>query len=156
MPSIVWQSGVGLKSKVCGGVHYHLEERSGLSQGLPVLDLAPMQNLVLHGGFLIAETRLTSQFLLDPLGRPATAQTVIRGSRFYVSLRDDLSEPELSVSLYHEVLEAATVAAEHPPESVLEFNEGDFERAARAAHARLGVASAERLNQMLAEFGFQE
>jgi hypothetical protein len=36
------------------------------------------------------------------------------------------------------------------------FNEGDFERAARSAHMRLGVASAERLNQMLADLGFQD
>ena len=115
-----------------------------------------MQNLVLRGGFVIAEIRLASRFLLDPLGRPATAQTLIRGSRFSISLRDDLTETELSVSLYHEVLEAATVAAEHPPESVLEYNEGDFERAAQSAHARLGVASAERLNQMLAEYGFPD
>lgn len=121
-----------------------------------MLDLATLQNLVLHGGFLLTEIRLTSQFLLDPLGRPATAQTVICGSRFNISLRDDLSETELSVSLYHEVLEAATVAAAHPPESVMEFNEGDFERAAQSAHTRLGVASAERLNQMLAEFGFRD
>jgi hypothetical protein len=102
------------------------------------------------------EIRLTSQFLLDPLGRPATAQTVIRGSRFHIFPRNDLNEAELSISIYHEVLEAATVAADHPPESVLEFNEGDFERAARAAHTRLGAASAEHLNQMLAEFGFQD
>ena len=121
-----------------------------------MLDLTPMQNLVLKGGFLIAEIRLTSQFLLDPLGRPATAQTLIRGSRFYISLRRDLSETELSVSLYHEVLEAATVAADNPPQSVMEFNEGDFELAAQSAHARLGVASAESLNQMLVEFGFQD
>jgi hypothetical protein len=115
-----------------------------------------MQNLALRGGFLIAEIRLTSQFLLDPLGRPATAQTVIRGSRFYISLRNDLSEVDLSVSLYHEVLEAAAVAADRPPDSIMEFNEGDFERAAQSAHARLGLATAERLNQMLAEFGFQD
>jgi hypothetical protein len=35
----------------------------------------------------------------------------------------------------HEVLEAATVAAEYPPLSVVEFNEGAFERAAQAARA---------------------
>ncbi len=115
-----------------------------------------MQNLALHGGLLLAEIRLTSRFLLDPLGRPATAQTVIRGSRLYISLREDLNETELSVSLYHEVLEAATVAAERPPESVIAFNEGDFERMARSAHLRLGVASAERLNQMLADLGFED
>ncbi len=115
-----------------------------------------MRNLVLRGGFVIAEIRLTSQLLLDPLGQPAAAQTLIRGSRFYISLRHDLNETELSVSLYHEVLEAATVATEHPPKPVMELNEGDFERAARSAHARLGVAPAERLNQMLAEFGFKD
>jgi hypothetical protein len=65
-----------------------------------------------------------------------------------------LDEHELSISLYHEVLEAATLAAEHPPASVLDFNEGDFERAAQDAHARRGVASPETLNQMLEEFGF--
>ena len=121
-----------------------------------MVDLATMQNLALRGGFLIAEIRRTSQFLLDPLGRPATAQTVIRGSRFHISLRDDLKGEELSISIYHEILEASTVAADSPPESVLEFNEGDFERAARSLHARLGAATPERLNQMLAEFGFKD
>jgi hypothetical protein len=119
-----------------------------------VLDLAPFQNLRLRGGFTLAEVRLTAQPLLDPLDRAATAQTIIRANRFHILLRADLNEHELSVSLYHEVLEAATVAADYSPESVVEFNEGAFERAAQAAHARSGIASPESLNQMLAEFGF--
>jgi len=119
-----------------------------------MLDLAPFQDLQLRGGFVIAEAHLTAQPLLDPLDRAASAQTIIRGNRFYIYLRADLDERELSVSLYHEVLEAATVAAEQPPEAVVEFNEGAFERAAQAVHARLGLASPETLNQMLAEFGF--
>ena len=53
-----------------------------------------------------------------------------------------------------QVLEAATVAAEQPPDAVLEFNERDFEQTAQIAHARLGIASRETLNQLLAEFGF--
>lgn len=120
-----------------------------------VLDLAPFQNLKLRGNFLIAEVRLTAQPLLDPLDRAATAQTIIRGNRFRIFLRADLDERELSISLYHEVLEAATVAADHPPGRVVEFNEGAFEEAAQAAHARLGLASPATLNQMLAEFGFR-
>jgi len=56
--------------------------------------------------------------------------------------------------LCHEVLEAATVAAEHPPDAIVEFNECDFEQAAQAAHARLGPASPASLNRMLADFGF--
>jgi hypothetical protein len=65
-----------------------------------------------------------------------------------------MDERELSVSLYHEVIEAATVAAEHPPSIVIEFNEGDFERAAQSADVRFGTASPETLNRMLEEFGF--
>ena len=98
--------------------HSRLETSKCLFQDVRVLDLAAFENLGLRGGFVIVEIRLTSQFLLDPLGRPATAQTVIRGYRFHISLRQALSEAQLSISLYHEVLEAATVAAEHPPQSV--------------------------------------
>lgn len=119
-----------------------------------MLDLDPFQRVRLRGGFVLAEVRLTAKPLLDPLDRAASAQTIIRGSRFHVFLRADLDERELSISLYHEVLEAATVAIERPPDAVLEFNEGDFEQAAQAAYARLGIASPKTLNQMLAEFGF--
>lgn len=101
------------------------------------------------------EVRLTSQSLLDPLGRPASAQTLIRGNRFHILLREGMDEGELSVSLYHEILEAATVAAQNPPESVMEFNEGDFENAARSAHAQYGIVCPRKLNEMLAQFGFE-
>jgi hypothetical protein len=62
----------------------------------------------------------------------------------------------VSISLYHEILEAATVAAATPPASVATFNERDFERAAREAHAKLGPATAENLDRMLQSFGFRE
>lgn len=119
-----------------------------------MLDLVPFQQLPLRGGFLLVETVLTAQPLLDPIERAASAQTVIRGLRFHILLRADLDEKELSISLYHEILEAATIAAASPPESVMEFNEGDFEREARAAHERFGNATPLSLNQLLAEFGF--
>jgi hypothetical protein len=119
-----------------------------------VLDLAPFRNLRLRGGFTIVELSLTAEPMLDPLDREATAQTIIRGKRLHISLQSDLDERELSISLYHEVLEAATVAAEHPPEAVLEFNEGAFEQAAQTAHGKLGPATPGTLNQMRVEFGF--
>lgn len=84
-----------------------------------VLGLAPFQRLSLQGGFLLVEAQLTAAPLLDPLERAATAQTVIRGTRFHLLLRADLVEQELSISLYHEVLEAATVAAAAAPASGL-------------------------------------
>ena len=119
-----------------------------------MLDLAPFQNLALRGGFRLVEVQLTAKPLLDPIGRAATAQTVIRGGAFHVFLRADLDGHELSVSLYHEVLEAATVAADQPPSKVMHFNEGHFEEAAQWAHQRWGIASPVTLNQFLAEFGF--
>lgn len=119
-----------------------------------MLDLRPFQNLELRGGFVIAQVQLTAEPLMDPLERTASAQTIIRAQRFHIFLRADMDERELSISLYHEVLEAATVAADQPPNTVIEFNEGDFERSAQSAHSRLGTASAETLNRMLEEFGF--
>ena len=58
------------------------------------------------------------------------------------------------MSLYHEVLEAAAVAAMQPPAAVCDLNEAGFEAAARDCHRRLGMASPAALNEMLAEFGF--
>lgn len=119
-----------------------------------MLDLAGFQNLSLCGGFLLVEVQLTGGPLLDPLERAAAAQTIIRGSRFHILVRADLDEREISISLYHEILEAAVLATEFPPARLREFNEGDFENAAHDAYQRWGNASPERLNQMLAEFGF--
>ncbi len=67
---------------------------------------------------------------------------------FEIELRR-LSADEISISLYYEGLEAATVATVSPPAGVAMFNEADFERAARDAHAELGPATAENLERML-------
>jgi len=75
-----------------------LEGRSVPAQNLHVLDLTPFQNLRLEGGFVLVEARLTSVPLLDPVGRTATAETVIRGRNLFVSLRADLDERELSIA----------------------------------------------------------
>ncbi len=131
-----------------------LDEQRGFFQNALVLDLATFTSVPLRGGFSIVEVRLTPQPLLDPVGRPAAAQTLIRGNQFHILLREGMDEKELSISLYHEVLEAATVAAENAPESVIEFNEADFEESARSAHTRYGIASPRRLNEMLEKFGF--
>ena len=58
--------------------------------------------------------------------------------------------------LYHEVLEAASVGSADPPACVMDFNESDFERAARAAHERWGNACAGNLNRLLQFYEFSE
>ncbi len=119
-----------------------------------MLDASQFIGLRLLGGFVIEDLRFTDEPLVDALGREAAAQTRIVGRRFRLLLRRGLSSREESTSLYHEVLEAAAVASDFPPESVQAFNEGDFERAAKAACDKLGPASPEKLNRMLRQFGF--
>jgi len=121
---------------------------------LSVIEIGQFRNLRLHGGFLIKEIQLTDIPMVDALGREAVAQTSIIVRDFRLFIRGGLSEDELSITLYHEILEAATVAVANPPATVLDFNESDFERAAREAHERWGNASPDTLNQMLQFHGF--
>jgi len=120
----------------------------------PVIDIRPFRNLQLRGGFVIEEIQLTNIPMVDAIGREAVAQTkiVVRGFRLFI--RAGLNDEELSVTLYHEILEAAAVADDDPPAAVLDFNEADFERAAREAHERWGYASPDNLNRLLQFHGF--
>jgi hypothetical protein len=113
-------------------------------------------NQRLGGAFFIAEIELTSEPLEDALGREAVAQTRIVGREFRLVIRSGLPDLELSITLYHEILEAATVASLHPPESVCELNEAGFEAAARQAQQKWGDASVENVNRMLQFYGFRE
>ena len=121
-----------------------------------MIDAASFKNTRLRGGFVVAEVEFTQEPLLDGLGREAAAQTRIVGKEFRLLIRAGLSQRELSVTLYHEILEAAAVASCYPPASVVAFNEGDFEQAAQAVHDQLGEASQEKLNRMLQSYGFHE
>ncbi len=115
----------------------------------------PPPLLPLRGGFLLVRVVLASGPMTDVLGRVALARTTITGSNLEIELAGASAEAaEFSISLYHEVLEAAAVAALHPPPAVCDLNEAGFEAAALDCHQRLGPASPEFLNQMLAEFGF--
>jgi hypothetical protein len=119
------------------------------------MNLADFQNLRLHGGFLLLRVSVSAEPMVDAMGRLALAKTHIVGSTLEIELGCSMPDPnEISISLYHEVLEAATVAAASPPRSVWELNEADFEAAAREYHQRLGKATPHTINQMLAEFGF--
>ncbi len=90
------------------------------------------------------------------MGRSALAQTRIIGREFHLTILSGLSDKETSVTLYHEILEAMTVAASEVPASVRDFNEDDFERAAYEADERFGPASPENMNSMLQFYGFRE
>jgi hypothetical protein len=121
----------------------------------PVIDLRQFINLRLHGGFIIRVIELTDAPIIDAIGREAVAQTSAIARNCRLLIRAGLSEAELSITLYHEVLEAASVAIEIPPASVIDFNEADFERAAHEAHERWGNASPANLNLVLQFHGFR-
>jgi hypothetical protein len=121
-----------------------------------MIPLTDFTNLELVGGFRITHLEIDDEPLTDALGRDAVARTAIIGKRFELTIRSGLSEKEFSVTLYHEILEAAAVASDDPPECVLEFNESHFEAAAYAAHESFGPATPCSLNQLLQSYGFRE
>ena len=119
-----------------------------------MIDIGQFKNLQLHGGFIIQEIELTSGPIMDAIGREAIAQTSVFARNFRLLIRSGLSAEELSITLYHEILEAASVAVSNPPPTVMDFNEADFERAAQDAHKRWGNASPANLNLLLQFHGF--
>jgi len=121
-----------------------------------MIDFRSFENIPLRCGFTIVRIEPTAGLLLDALGREAIARTRIVERKFEIAIKLDLTEEEQSVTLYHEILEAARVASPSPPPAVIDFNEGDFERAAYSAHEQFGVASVENLNRMLKSHGFEE
>lgn len=121
----------------------------------PMIDPHSFENVPLRGGFTIVRVELSDEPMVDVLGREAIARTGTVGRKLDLTIRSGLSNKELSVTLYHEILEAMTVAVDDPPASVMEFNEADFERAGYEAHERFGPASPANLNRMLQSYGFR-
>ena len=119
-----------------------------------MIDLSAFQNLRLRGGFTIVRLEITDQSLVDAIGRDAIARTRINGRNLDLIIRAGLSQRELSVTLYHEILEAATVAMENAPAAVRELDEGAFDRAAYQAHEQFGEVSPHNLDRMLQLYGF--
>jgi len=107
----------------------------------------------LPGIFLLQKIIISPAELVDPLGRPALAKSVIQGKNSTLVAQ---SEEEQSVAIYHEMLEALTVAFDEPPESVILMNEADFEQAAREAHQKFGFASPDAVLSFLKGYGFYE
>lgn len=120
-----------------------------------MIELGQFKNLRLHGGFVVREIDLTESPIVDAIGREAIAQTSAIAKNFRLLIRAGLSDEELSITLYHEILEAASVAMDIPPASVIDFNEADFEHAAQEAHKRWGNASPANLNLLLQFHGFR-
>jgi hypothetical protein len=115
---------------------------------------ASFRAMRLPGGYTLVFVEFVQGPLWDAAGRPALARSSITGKEIQISILDELSEEEKSVSIYHEILEAMAVAAVEPPDRVMEFNEGDFEESAYAAYNQYGPAAPDSLLAMLQFYGF--
>lgn len=121
-----------------------------------MIETTAFQNAHLPGGLVIEEIEFLSVPMVGGIGRPATARTIINQGRLRIHLQAGADDTEFSVSLYHEVLETATVWADDPPLEVIQFNEGDFERTVREAYKRLEPASPRTLRLLLKNHGFRK
>ncbi|HEX4450801.1 MAG TPA: hypothetical protein VH143_08035 [Kofleriaceae bacterium] len=74
------------------------------------------------------------------------------GKEMSIVLQSGMSAQETSISMYHEVLEAASVRTLNP--SFAEYGEAEYEAAAVAAHAQYGYATIDNSNIMLKNSGF--
>jgi len=76
-----------------------------------MIDFHSFENIPRRGGFTIVQIEPAAGLLLDALGREAIARTRIVERNFEIAIQSDLTEEEQSVTLYHEILEAAAVAS---------------------------------------------
>ncbi len=92
----------------------------------------------------------------DAVGRPALARAVIEGRTISIEIATAQAPEELSVSIYHELLEAMTVGVQSPPRAVWDLNEAGFEQVAQGAHRLHGLANSRSVIIFLSEFGFTD
>jgi len=74
------------------------------------MDLESFKSLRLPGGVILLGIELEEAPMVDAIGRPALAKAVIEGNTVAVALAAGQASAEMSISIYHELLEALTVA----------------------------------------------
>ena len=120
------------------------------------MDFEQFSDLLLPQGICLLGVEVAEAPMLDAIGRPALARAVIENGTIAIYLAADQAPAEMSVSTYHERLEAMTVGVASPPLAVCDLNEAGFERAAQDAHLRYGLANAASVLIFLHEFGFTD
>lgn len=121
-----------------------------------MIHLEPFKRFRLHGGFVVQDVETVPGLIVDAVGREASAHTRVQGQSFHLLMRSGMNDGEMSVTLYHEILEAAAVAVDYTPAGVEDFCEADFVQAGYEAFKRWGDVSPENLSLMLIFHGFRE
>jgi hypothetical protein len=120
------------------------------------LNLAEFRDLKLPQGFTLLGVELVDDPMRDAIGRPALARAVIEGHTLSIEIAAAQTPDELSVSIYHELLEAMTVGVQSPPRAVWNLNEAGFEQAAQDAHRLHGLANPRNVLIFLSDYGFTD
>jgi hypothetical protein len=118
-------------------------------------DLGSFSNAPLVGGYSIESITVVEGKL--GTGGASLGQTTIhpiRSGKMTIQLAPGQSAVEQSVSIYHEVLEAAALDAKNPPMMLLDLSEAEFDMLAYMAYEQFGTATVENLNRLLHAVGF--
>ncbi len=118
-------------------------------------DLGSFSNAPLRGGHSI-ESITVAEGKLGTGGASLGQTTIqpIRSGKMTIQLAPGQSASEQSVSIYHEVLEAAALDAKNPPMMLLDLSESEFDMLAYMAQEQFGTATVENLNKLLQAVGF--
>ncbi len=112
-------------------------------------------NLFLVTGHTIISLELSNEPITDARGNEALGWTQTIGREMRIQILAELDEKEISVTLYHEVLEAVLLSCRHPPNSMVKFCESDFDLTAYAMYEKIGAATPNNINHMLQILGFR-
>jgi hypothetical protein len=127
--------------------------------GNAAIDLESFKNAKLPGGFSIESVEMAPRSLVDVSGGPAyggTSMNVGTGA-MQIRLSPGLTATEQSVTLYHEVLESASMQAYYRgtlPAFLADLSETELDILAKMAHEQFGPTSVESLTQFLRAVGF--
>jgi hypothetical protein len=121
--------------------------------------IASFNNVVLRGGYRINSLQLTDKPIIGPGGlqKLGSTGTNLGTGAMDILISSNQSNRQISITIYHEVLEAALYQAgpKAPPAvSHLVDNETGIDALARSFYNQLGIASVENLNKMLESLGF--
>jgi hypothetical protein len=109
----------------------------------------------LRGGFSIESISVAEGKLgLRGISLGQTTIEPIKSGKMTIQIAPGQSPDEQSVTIYHEVLEAAGLDAKKPPAVLLDLSEEDFDLLAYMAHEQFGPATVENLNMRLDALGF--
>jgi hypothetical protein len=153
--SLLGVEGAGAAGAGAEGAGIAVEKGTEAGVGAP-LDLSTFRNAQLRGGTSIESITMSEEPIVDVSGGPALGHTStnLGTGAMEIEIAPGLSPEEQSITIYHEVIEVASLQAKQPPPTVLDLSEQEIDLLAKTAHEQYGLATVETLNHLLRDLGF--